>query len=57
MSESEKSNSQTWRVWVEPRRRLVSFHRTEGGTLMEFRSYEMFMECLGQYAERGFRFQ
>ena len=57
MSKSEKSKPQAWRVWVDPRRRLVSFHEAEGGTLMEFRSYELFMECVGQYASRGFRFQ
>ena len=46
MSESQKSESQAWRIWVDPQRRLVSFHKVEGGTLREFFIYEMFMECI-----------
>ena len=31
-----------WRIWVDTRRKVVSFHEEEGSQLMEFRSWEMF---------------
>ena len=38
-----------FRVWVDTNRRIVSFHEEEGCQLLEFRSREMFMNCVDQY--------
>ena len=32
-----------WRMWVDTKRRIVSFHEEEGCQLLEFRSREMFL--------------
>ena len=45
----------TWRLWIDNQRRIVSFHEEEGCVLLEFRSEDMFMHCVEQYA--GYRYQ
>ena len=40
-----------WRIWV------VSFHEEAGGQLMEFRSWEMFIHCVDEYAKKQYRYQ
>ena len=37
-----------WRVWVDTRRRIVSFHEEEGCQLLEFRNRELFLRCVDQ---------
>ena len=37
--------------------RIVSFHEEEGCELLEFRSHELFLNCVDQYAGRQFRYQ
>ena len=32
-----------WRIWVDTRQRIVSFHEAEGCELLEFHSQEMFL--------------
>ena len=35
-------NKVLWRIWVDTRQRIVSFHEAEGYELLEFRSQELF---------------
>ena len=46
-----------WRVWVDTRRRIVSFHREEGCRLMEFRSWELFQNYIDRYTAEQYRYQ
>ena len=46
-----------WRVWVDTRRRIVSFHEEEGCQLLEFRSREMLLSCVDQYTGMQYRYQ
>ena len=46
-----------FRVWVDTERRIVSFHEEEGCQLLEFRSREMFMNCVDQYTGLQYRYQ
>ena len=46
-----------WRIWVDPERRLVSFHETPGGQLLEVYSYELFQSCIDGYTVQGYRYQ
>ena len=44
-----------WRIWVDTKRRIVSFHEEEGCELLEFRSHEMFLNCVDQYSCKQYR--
>lgn len=46
-----------WRVWVDTRRRIVSFHEEEDCKLLEFRNREMFFSCIEQYTGKQYRYQ
>lgn len=46
-----------WRVWVDNRRRIVSFHEEDGCQLLEFRSRELFLSCVDQYTCMQYRYQ
>jgi len=46
-----------WRVWVDTRRRIVSFHEEEGSRMLEFRSRDMFFRCIEQYTGKQYRYQ
>lgn len=46
----------TWRVWVDARNRIVSFHPEEGFQPLEFRSRELFLHCVDQYTRRQYRY-
>ena len=46
-----------WRVWVDNRRRIVSFHEEEGCKLLEFRSRDLFLSCMEQYTGKQYRYQ
>jgi hypothetical protein len=46
-----------WRIWVDTRQKIISFHEAEGAELMEFRSYELFLSCLDAYAAQFYRYQ
>lgn len=46
-----------WRIWVDTKRRIVSFHEMEDCQLLEFRNHEMFLSCVDQYTGRQFRYQ
>ena len=46
-----------WRIWVDTRRRIISFHPAEGAELMEFRSHALYLSCLDAYAAQFYRYQ
>ena len=46
-----------WRMWVDTKRRIVSFHEEEGCQLLEFRSREMFLSCVDQSSGKQYRYQ
>ena len=46
-----------WRIWVDTKRRIVSFHEEEGCQLLEFRSREMILNCVDQYTGMQYRYQ
>lgn len=46
-----------WRMWVDIKRRIVSFHEEKDCQLLEFRSHEMFLSCVDQYACKQYRYQ
>lgn len=46
-----------WRVWVDTRRRIVSFHEEEDSQLLEFRNRDLFFSCIEQYTGKQYRYQ
>ena len=46
-----------WRIWVDTRRKVVSFHEEEGSQLMEFRSHEMFLRYVDEFTGKNYRYQ
>ncbi len=57
MKQTGKPEQPVWRVWIDNRRRIVSFHEEEGCRVMEFRSREMFFRCVDQYTQAQYRYQ
>ena len=57
MEEQMTQNEPLWRVWVDTRRRIVSFHEEEGCQLLEFHNREMFLHCVDQYTGMQYRYQ
>ena len=53
----ENKERQVWRVWVDTRRRVVSFHAAPGLQMLEFRSYELFQSCIDGYTAQRYRYQ
>ena len=53
----EQRTDTMWRIWVDTKNRIVSFHEAEGCRLMEFRSHEMFLNCVDQYTGMQYRYQ
>lgn len=52
-----RKDTAVWRMWVNTARRVVSFHEEPDTLLLEFRSRELFLACVDQYAARQYRFQ
>ena len=46
-----------WELWVDPVRRVVSFHQEDGFQKLEFRSRELFLRCIDQYTARQYCYQ
>lgn len=46
-----------FRIWEDPKRRVISFHPMEGCPKLEFHSRELFFRCADQYTARQFRWQ
>ena len=55
--EQNSAATTLWRMWVDPVRRIVSFHEEKDCQLLEFRSHELFLNCVDQDAGRQFRYQ
>ena len=55
--ERQKPPAGPWRVWVDTRRKILSFHPEEGFLLLEFSSRELFLACVDQYTGRQYRCQ
>ena len=55
--EQTTSVQNLWRVWVDTRRRIVSFHEEEDCKLLEFRSRDLFFSCIEQYTGMQYRYQ
>ena len=55
--ETKREKKNSWRIWVDTKRKIVSFHEEEGCELLEFHSREMFMNCVEQYTCRQYRYQ
>ena len=53
----KQQEPQVYRVWIDTRRRIVSFHEEEGCELLEFSSRELFLRCVNQYADQQYRYQ
>ena len=47
----------SFRIWVNPTRRIVSFHPEEGFDLLEFQDPELFFHCIDEYTRRQYRYQ
>ena len=57
MPKRKREDRQVWRVWVDTRRRVVSFHEAPGYQLLEFHSYELFLSCIDSYTSQRYRYQ
>jgi len=55
--EQAKTAEPLWRVWVDTRRRIVSFHEEENCQMLEFRSRDLFFSCIEQYTGKQYRYQ
>lgn len=57
MPKRKQEDRRVWRVWVDTRRRVVSFHEAPGYQMLEFRSYELFQSCIDGYTAQRYRYQ
>ena len=48
---------QCWRIWVDTRQRIVSFHPVEDFEQLEFRDRELFFRCVDEYTRQRYRYQ
>ena len=55
--EENSTATSLWRMWVDTKRRIVSFHEEKDCQLLEFHSHELFLFGVDQYACRQFRYQ
>ena len=46
-----------WELWVDPVRRVISFHPETGSQYLAFHSRELFLRCIDQYTARLYRYQ
>ena len=53
----EQTVNMMWRIWVDTKNRIVSFHEAEGCQMMEFRSHEMFLSYVDEFTGRHYRYQ
>lgn len=57
MARKKETEHPVWRVWVDTRRKIVSFHEAPGCRLLEFHSYELFQSCIDGYTAQRYRYQ
>jgi hypothetical protein len=53
----EEDRQRVWQIWVDTERKIVSFREEKGGQMLEFRSREMFLNCVDQYTGKQYRYQ
>ena len=53
----EQQELSVWRIWVDPRQRIVSFHPVEGFELLAFRDRVLFFRCVDEYTRLRYRYQ
>jgi len=53
----DKQDPPTWRLWVDTRQRIVSFHPEKGFELLEFRDPALFFRCVDEYTRNQYRYQ
>lgn len=46
-----------WQMWVDTRRRVVSFHEEAEAKRLEFRDKELFLRCIDSYTNQLYRYQ
>ena len=56
-TKEHRENRHGWRIWVDTKERIVSFHEKEGWQLLEFKNHDLFIRCVDEYAGRQFRYQ
>jgi len=57
VAKKKKKPAESWRIWVDTERRVVSFHEVPGGQLLEFYSWELFQSCIDRYTAQRYRYQ
>ena len=57
MEQTKQQGNRLWRIWVDPKNRIISFHEAEGYQLMEFRSRDMFLTCVDEFSGKQYRYQ
>lgn len=55
--EQAKLEKTPWRIWVDTKSKVVSFHEAEGCQLLEFRNHDMFLTCVNEYSGKQYRYQ
>ena len=53
----DQPTPQRWRIWVDTRNRIGSFHPVEGFELLEFRDRELFFRCVDEHTRQRYRYQ
>lgn len=53
----DQQDPQRWRIWVDTRNRIVSFHPVEGFELLEFHDQTLFFRCVDEYTRQRYRYQ
>ena len=53
----ENDTERLWRVWVDTRNRIVSFHEVPDYRLMEFRDRELYLRYLTGFEGKNYRYQ
>ena len=46
-----------WRVWIDTKNRIVSFHEADGCQLMEFQSHELYVSYITGFMGKNYRYQ
>lgn len=50
-------SARLWRIWVDTKKRVVSFHEEDGCQLMEFHNHDMFLNCVDEFSGKQYRYQ
>ena len=47
----------SWKIWIDNKNKIISFHEVKGFQLLEFHNAEFFQNFLEYYKERQYRYQ